>query len=215
MPDHFKEKCMYTIYCHIFPNGKRYIGLTKTSLQTRWDNGRSYKTCPLVNRAIDKYGWENICHEVLGTAPTKEKAEEMERMYIAKHKSNNPSYGYNILPGGDVATNALDDEMRKKLGNGWRGKHRTDEEKAKISAGVKEKFKRDSSNGHFGMKASDETRRKMSESHKKRWSDPEMRRIASERMKARHKNDKAYNDKVIGKLRESNQMRHDKTQRPF
>lgn len=200
---------MYTIYCHIFPNKKRYIGLTKTSLRVRWENGKKYKTCPLVNRAINKYGWENINHEILGEYETKQEAEIMERIYIIQYKTNDPKYGYNILPGGDVASNEITDDMRIKLGNGWRGKHRTEEEKELISQGVKRTFTRKESNGHFGMHHSNEAREKMSKSHKQQWENrKEWRKSASSRMKERW-NDPVYREKMLKKLAEENKKRHE------
>lgn len=199
---------MYKVYCHTFPNGKKYIGLTKTSEDARWKNGKGYKTCPLVNRAIEKYGWENVKHEFIAEARTKSEAESLERMYIKEFRTNNGKYGYNILPGGDVATNELTDDMRKKLGNGWRGKHRTEEEKIAISRGVKERFKRPESNGHFGMKASDETKSKMSATHKKRW-DEELRHQATARMKKRM-SDPEYKKRIVDNL-----MKHPPKPKPM
>ena len=176
---------MYTIYCHVFPNGKRYIGITKTALEKRWQEGEGYKTCPLVYRAIQKYGWDNVQHETLGTADTKEEAENNERHYIKAYDTCNPEKGYNILPGGDVANNIPDESMRYKLGNGQRGKSRTAEEKQKISIGVKNKFQsRPESNGHYGMKHSEETKLAMSKIHKYYWENhPDKKEEARERMK--------------------------------
>lgn len=189
---------MYKVYCHVFPNNKRYVGITKISEEARWKNGKGYKTCPLVDRAIKKYGWENVEHELIGEVETKEDAEVLERWYIITYNTNDERYGYNILPGGDVATNELTEEMRKKLGNGWRGKHRSEAEKEAIGKGVREKFKRPESNGHFGMKASAETKAKMSASHKKRWNE-ELSRQASERMKKRM-SDPEYKKRIMDNL---------------
>jgi group I intron endonuclease len=139
-----------------------------------------------MDRAIRKYGWENIKHEVIDTAESREDAEVKERYYIEVFMSDHPEHGYNVLPGGDVADNPLTDEIRYKLGNGQRGRSRTVEEKIKISAGVKETFSRPDSNGHFGMHHADSTRQKMSESQTERWSDDQQRReAASERMRQR------------------------------
>lgn len=194
---------MYTVYCHVFPNGKKYVGITRTSVERRWRNGCQYKTCPLVNAAIQKYGWENVCHEILATAQTKEEAERLEKGYIAEFDTMNPSHGYNILPGGDVSVNDATPEMREKLGNGWRGKHRTEAEKTKISAGVKKKFTRPESNGHYGLKASNETREKMSMSQTKSWATNESRKkAASERMKKRL-SDPEYKRQVLERLAEN------------
>lgn len=190
---------MYTVYCHIFPNGKRYIGITKTTLEKRWDNGKSYKTCPLVNRAIEKYGWENIKHEVLCVVETKEDAELQEREFIKKYNTTNPKFGYNILPGGDVATNPVTDEMRYKLGSGWRGKKRTEDEKKRIGEGVRKKFSRPEGNGHIGVKATKGTKKKMSESQKKSWEDEKRRKEASDRMKRRMA-DQEYRKRILDNL---------------
>lgn len=159
------ENKKYRIYSLNFKNGKRYIGATKMKLEDRWNNGNNYKTCPHVNLAIKECGWENVAHEVLDIAFSKEEAIEKEKFYIKKYNTTNPDFGYNVLPGGDVSTNKATDEMKVKLGNGWRGKHRTDEEKKKIGEGVKKTFQRKESNGHYGMKHSEETKRKMSLSH--------------------------------------------------
>lgn len=156
---------MYTIYRHAFPNGKSYIGITKASVKKRWKNGGGYKTCPLVDRAIKKYGWENIGHQILRKCETKEMAEMWEKFYIAWYKSNNPAFGYNILLGGDVS-GGQPDSVREKIGKAKIGKRLSEDHKRKISEGVKRTFSRPESNGWFGKKASEETKRKMSASHK-------------------------------------------------
>lgn len=156
---------MYTVYQHIFPNGKRYIGVTRTSVEKRWGyRGYNYKS-QVVGRAIEKYGWENIEHEVFAVCDTKEQAEHLERWLVKHFDTTNPEHGYNVLPGGDVAVNDAAPEMRYKLGNGNRGRHHTEEEKQKISEGCKRRFKRPESNGHIGRKAPEETKEKMREAH--------------------------------------------------
>ena len=191
---------MYYIYCHTFPNGKRYVGITRTSPKRRWGDGRNYSTCPLVYRAIQKYGWENVTHEIIDTAESKEDAENKERYYICEFMTNYPEHGYNVLPGGDVATNLLTPEMRYKLGNGQRGKPRTEDEKRKIGDGVREVFSRPESNGHFGHHHSEDTRRQMSESQTKRWSDDQSgRETAAERMRERMA-DSEFRAKILENL---------------
>lgn len=191
---------MYYIYCHTFPNGKRYIGITRTSPERRWGKGRNYSTCPLMNRAIQKYGWENIKHEIIDTAESREDAEAKERHYIWLFMSDQPDHGYNVLPGGDVADNPLTDEIRYKLGNGQRGKSRTDEDKARISAGVRDKFSRPGSNGHYGMHHADSTRKKMSESQTGRWSEDQLRREAASKRMRQRMEDPEFRAKVLENL---------------
>ena len=190
---------MYKVYCHIFPNGKRYIGLTGKDCSERWQNGKGYKTCPLMNRAINKYGWENVEHLILRETETLEEAENLERNFIREYRTDVPDFGYNVLPGGDVSSNSPSEETRKKLGNGWRGKKRSEEDRRKISEGVKRRFDRAETNGHKGMKASDETKQKMSESQRASWENDDRRVAAAERMRKRMQNQE-YKKKIIDNL---------------
>lgn len=156
---------MYTVYQHIFPNGKRYVGVTRNRVEKRWGyRGSNYKS-QIVGRAIEKYGWDNIRHEVFAVCDTKEQAERLERWLVKRFDTTNPAHGYNVLPGGDVSANDATPEMRYKLGNGSRGRRRTEEEKRKISDGCKRAFNRPESNGCFGRKASEKTKEKMREAH--------------------------------------------------
>lgn len=90
----------YKVYCHIFPNNKRYIGITGTSLARRFRNGKGYSRCPLMGKAIEKYGWENIQHILLEDNLTKEEAEEKEKYYISFYDTRNIEKGYNLAEGG-------------------------------------------------------------------------------------------------------------------
>lgn len=93
-------KKIYKIYKHTFPNKKVYIGLTCKSINDRWSNGEGYKT-QFVYKAIKKYGWENIKHEVIYYANTLDEANQKEMFYIKKYNSNNCKFGYNLTLGGD------------------------------------------------------------------------------------------------------------------
>lgn len=158
---------MYTIYQHIFPNGKRYVGLTRTSVEKRWGyNGYKYKT-QFVGRAIEKYGWENIKHEIICECDNKDDAEELERIFVRYYETTDPQYGYNVLPGGDVGTNHATPDMRKKLGNGKKGVKLSDEHRRKISEGLKRAIENGTRKVRYGEKASDETREKMRNARKK------------------------------------------------
>lgn len=107
---------MYKVYVHISPNGKRYFGITRTKLSARWQNGKGYKYNSYFNRAILKYGWENIKHIVLFENLSKEDAEFKEKELIAKYKTTNPSFGYNIDNGGSstgVHSSSTIEKLRK------------------------------------------------------------------------------------------------------
>lgn len=92
---------MWSIYKHIFPNGKVYIGLTKQLPSNRFKNGYGYEKCPLMWKAIKKYGWENVVTEWLKVdISTLEEAGQLEQQYIKEYNSRNPNYGYNLANGG-------------------------------------------------------------------------------------------------------------------
>lgn len=53
----------YTIYQHIFPDGKQYIGITRRQPEVRWrPGGYHYKNNPPMWKAIQEVGWDNIQH---------------------------------------------------------------------------------------------------------------------------------------------------------
>lgn len=104
---------MYTVYKHTTPSGKVYIGITRSSIKRRWRRGNGYNS-QLFGRAILKYGWDNIKHEVLLTGLTKEKAEWWEKRLIKKYHSTNPLYGYNQTPGGNLR-GEYPEEAKKKI----------------------------------------------------------------------------------------------------
>ena len=115
---------MYSVYKHTCPNGKVYIGITSKSPKERW--GHRYKNNIHFTRAINKYGWENIKHEILYTGMTKEEAEQKEIELIAMHKSNQQEYGYNIAKGGHSNSGYRhSDETKMKIRNSLKGEKHT------------------------------------------------------------------------------------------
>lgn len=172
-----KEASVYTVYMHRFPNNKVYIGITKRDVYTRWSNGKNYNRY-FVN-AVNKYGWDNVEHIILADNLTKENACKMEIDLIAKYKSNQSRYGYNITSGGDGRPDfVLSDDARRRIGeatrNRTKGTHISDEQKQKISKALKgrklseerRQFLSNINKGRVspnrGKKMSDEQRRKIS-----------------------------------------------------
>lgn len=135
----------YCVYMHTCPKGKVYIGITRNDPLKRWQNGRGYRTNEYFTRAIKKYGWENFKHEILFTGLSEKEAKKKEIYLIAKYKSNQRKYGYNISSGGESRSGT------------------------KLTEDHKEKIRQ----GNLGKKVSEETRRKLSESSKRSWSNPE------------------------------------------
>ena len=128
----------YTVYMHISPSGKRYIGITSMKPKLRWNNGYGYKT-QIFYHAIKKYGWNNIKHEILFENLTKQEAECKEIELIAYYKSNDYHYGYNVEHGGN-STGKMSEEQRRKLIKINTGRRCTEETKRKMSESGKNKI---------------------------------------------------------------------------
>lgn len=161
---------LYFVYKHTFPNGKIYIGITDQKPERRWRNGIGYRRQPYVYNAIRKYKWANVKHEILFSGLSKEEAENKELELIAKYKSNQKTFGYNIANGGN-STGTVSEETKKKISDSlkgrpkekppWKGKHHSAETKAKLSS-----LRKGDKNPMYGRRASDYTKEKMSASHK-------------------------------------------------
>ena len=164
----------YTVYCHLFPNGKRYIGLTSGKPEYRWGNGNGYSGQVLMKRSIEKYGWENVEHIILDEGLSKEEAIEKEKFYISQYHTQEDEFGYNLTEGGEGHSGySPTEETRKKLseagkrrGNSWV----TEElrEKRRVAA--------------TGRRHSEETKNKIREAMKRRGNSyvtEEMRRKIS------------------------------------
>ena len=126
----------YTVYKHTFPNGKVYIGITRINPDNRWRNGKGYKTQVKMQRAIDKYGWENVGHEILFSGLTKEEAQKKEIELIASFDSTNPKNGYNTDFGGSIKA-PLTEDTKEKLRIANIGKSMPKEVRVKISQSTK------------------------------------------------------------------------------
>ena len=131
---------MYTVYMHITPSEKVYIGITKQNPVKRWLNGKGYKKQEYFYNAINKYGWDNIEHKILFSGLTKKEAEEKEIELIQKYKSNNREYGYNIQNGGNT-TGKLDAQTIEKIRAANTGKHHTKTTCEKLSKIQAERWK--------------------------------------------------------------------------
>ena len=104
---------VYSVYVHIVPRDvtgyvfdKYYVGITKTSVDNRWKNGLGYKK-QVFYRAIFKYGWDNIRHEVIAEHLTRKEACHIEVKLIKILQSNISQYGYNITEGGDIGLSGV------------------------------------------------------------------------------------------------------------
>lgn len=169
----------FTVYLHRTPSNKVYVGMTQKSVKQRWGtNGNGYKTQQLFWRAIQKYGWENIQHEIIADNLSKEEACELETALIAKYQSNNCEFGYNISAGGDIVQLGLKRtaEQIKHISDGHKGIPLTEGQIAALERNHKnqigkprpEEVKQKISAANKGRVRSEQQRRNISEAQKKR-----------------------------------------------
>lgn len=111
----------YTVYKHTTPSGKVYIGITSRKAEERWLNGRGYRRNNHFWHAIQKYGWENIGHEILAEGLSREEAGRVEQMYVALFESSDQEKGYNLTTGGEKGAKHTI-ESRRKLSESKKGK---------------------------------------------------------------------------------------------
>ena len=107
------NKNCWSVYKHTSPTNKIYIGITSKEPKERWACGYGYRRNDHFNKAIKKYGWKNIKHEILYTNLTQKEAEQKEKELIAYYKSNNKKFGYNNANGG-LAGGSIKTEEEKK-----------------------------------------------------------------------------------------------------
>lgn len=150
------ENKKWTLYRHVSPSGKVYIGITSRNVYKRWNKGMGYKSCKLFYKAILKYGWDNIKHEVLFTNIIEDRAKRLEIELIRHYKSLGISY--NITDGGDGMLGYSHSEdtinkMKKSL------KGRTSPNKG---VSMKDSTKQLLRKAHLGKHLSEETKLKIS-----------------------------------------------------
>lgn len=121
----------WIIYEHLFPNGKRYIGITSKRPNQRWENGSGYTEThqSAMYRAIQKYGWDNIQHNILFENLSEEEAKQKEVELIEKFHTfihDTPCCGYNMTKGGEGSLGHVAGENVKRINrqrlNGKKGK---------------------------------------------------------------------------------------------
>ena len=106
----------YSVYVHTTPSGKMYVGITKQKPEYRWGrNGINYKGQMFYN-AIEKYGWDNIEHEIIAEHLTEDEAKNFEITLIDKLHTADNRYGYNVTLGGESGNGyKWSEEGKKKI----------------------------------------------------------------------------------------------------
>lgn len=182
----------YWVYIHTCPNGKKYIGVTHCDRpERRWGReGSGYQT-QLFGKAVLKYGWKNITHEIQ-EVDSEEEMYRLEKELVAKFRTNESEFGYNCSEGGEKGPKGYhyylseetkqrmsaakkgtvgnflgkqhSEDTKKRIGDSLRGKTFSEEHRRKISEAKKGKPRLDLK----GVPKSEETRRKISEAQKRR-----------------------------------------------
>ena len=91
---------LWSVYKHISPSGKIYVGIS-SNIKNRWA-GKGYYyhlSDTYFSRALKKYGWENFTHEIITKSLTKKQACALEKELISLYKEKGISY--NITDGGE------------------------------------------------------------------------------------------------------------------
>ena len=167
----------FYVYVHVCPNGKRYVGCTiQARPEYRWKEGRGYQTNKHFYSAIQKYGWNNIKHEVWELTCESE-MYYAEKYLIAYYNTTDKRFGYKHSEGGEKSASGCirSEEFRRKIS------------KASKERWVDPEYRKKLSEAHRDKTFSEEHRKKQSEAAKKNWSDPEVRRKMSEAHKGKLK----------------------------
>lgn len=204
-----KENRNYCVYVHTSPSGKKYVGQTGKTPEERWGKNGSHYLKKEKNgeymhiafaRAILKYGWDNIKHEIVASNLTREEADNLESLLIEKLNTKNRDYGYNLKDGG-LGGGGFSEETLKKMSEVHKGIKQSEETIRKRA----EKLK-GANNPNFGKPMSEEQRKKLSKALMGRKQSEETIRKRVEKLKGENNPNygKKMSEEQKKKLRESN-----------
>lgn len=105
------DEYKWIVYMHVFPNNKRYVGITHYEDPTqRWGVDGTNYIGQYVYSGISRYGWDNIEHIILFDNLTLSEATLLESCYIALYNSNDIMCGYNKTCGGEFPLELVKNE---------------------------------------------------------------------------------------------------------
>ena len=91
------QKNYFYVYIHIFPNNKKYVGVTENIIKRWGKDGIPYSSNIKMYEDIIKYGWENITHEILIKTESEVEARHLESKLIKLLDLTNDKNGYNKM----------------------------------------------------------------------------------------------------------------------
>ena len=167
----------YCVYCHTSPDGKKYVGCTRTEPEKRFRGGLGYEKNPRFWSDICKFGWDAFQHEILYDELDEDAAYKIESELIDELCLLNPERGYNLYDGkGGRSDDTIERVRASHIGNtNCEGRVLSQETKKKISESLKA-YNATHDNPFFGRhhkpetieklrnrEISEETRRKLRE----------------------------------------------------
>lgn len=103
----------YCLYEHVFPDGKKYIGISKNP-HRRWKaDGSGYISNRPMWKAIQKYGWDKIQHNILASGLSCKEAKNRETEEI--EKADSIHNGYNQKAVGTISHTFYNGHVMKMI----------------------------------------------------------------------------------------------------
>lgn len=151
-------------------NGKKYVGVTKHSIETRWNQHVSCATTrsskkSAIHNAISKYGVDQFVVTLIDEADSHEDLMSKEKFWISSLDTKRR--GYNCTAGGEYSPRSADMDVRERMRQSHLGVPLSEETKRKMSATRKG---RPQSDQHVRARAAAHTGHRHSEEFKIRMS---------------------------------------------
>lgn len=84
----------WCVYRHTVPDGRMYIGVAMEPANSRWQNGKGYRSNPEFWKCICEVGWDNIAHEIVISGLDSRGARKLESELIDLYGTMFPN-GFN------------------------------------------------------------------------------------------------------------------------
>ena len=182
-----------SIYMHVFPNGKAYIGKTIQPLHKRIGKDfAGYSGQRVLWHAIQKYGAANIRTEILYANIPESELNRLETLCIYRWNTCIEGNGYNVCSGGM----GFDSASASELAN-TRVKNGTHNFQDPVFIEQQSIHRKERALKQW---QDPEFRQKQSDRHKQKWQDPEFRQKQREGQCRRYK-DPAEREKTSERFR--------------